>query len=79
MHANTDNVTQLFIYLVDSSDMPSIYALAKDMAVTFPQIKWLFLKFKHRCMIMSFLLTVDDTITAPDLKDSCIILATTGD
>jgi hypothetical protein len=55
MHANA-NVTKLSIYLIDSSDLPSIYALTKDMAVSFPQIKWLNLWFEHRCEIVSFLL-----------------------
>jgi hypothetical protein len=44
-------VSDLAIYLIDSSDMPSIRALAKDMAVTFPNIDWLNLWFK----IVSFL------------------------
>ena len=60
MVAKADNITQLSIYLIDSSDMPSIDALAKDMAVCFPQIDWLNLWFEHRCGIVSFLLTVDD-------------------
>ena len=78
MYANVDNVTQLTIYLVDSSNLPSIYALAKDVAMTFPRIEWLGLRVERRCKIVSFLLTVDNTVTAPDLKDLCIILATTG-
>ena len=55
---------RLFIYLIDSSDLPSIYALAKDMAVSFPKINWLYLLFERRCDIVSFLST---TITAPQL------------
>jgi hypothetical protein len=55
-----DNVTHFTFYLIDSSDLPSIYALAKDMVVSFPQIKWLALRFEHRCDIVSFLLTIDD-------------------
>ena len=53
---------QLSIYLTDSFDLPSIYTLAKDMAVNFPQINWLYLNllFERRCEIVSFLLTVDD-------------------
>jgi hypothetical protein len=51
---------ELTIYLIDSSDMPSIYELAKDMAVSFPLVKWLNLWFEGRCEIVSFLLTVDD-------------------
>ena len=60
MLARADGIYQLSIYLIDSSDMPSIYALAKDMAVSFPQIGWLNLYFERRCEIVSFLLTVDD-------------------
>jgi hypothetical protein len=60
MVAKADNITQLSIYLIDSSDMPSIYALGKDMAVSFPRIDWLNLWFERRCEIVSFLLTVDD-------------------
>jgi len=44
-------VTKLIIYPIDSSDMPSIYALAKDMAVGFPQINCLELWFERRCEI----------------------------
>jgi hypothetical protein len=54
-----DDVRELSIYLVESSDMPSIYALAKDMAVSFPRIGRLNLWFERRCEIVSFLLTVD--------------------
>ena len=62
-----DDILELSIYLIDSSDMPSIYALAKNMAMNFPQIDWLNLYFEHRSEIVSFLLTID-TITAPNLK-----------
>ena len=62
-----DRIRELTIYLIDSSDMPSIYALAKNMALNFPQIGWLCLCFEHQCEIVSFLLTVDTT-TAPNLK-----------
>lgn len=55
---------RLFIYLIDSSDLPPIYALVKDMAVSFPKINWLYLLFERRCDIVSFLST---TITAPQL------------
>ena len=58
--SKTHNIRGLSIYLIDSSDIPSIYALAKEMAVYFPQISWLNLWFEHRCNIVSFLLTVDD-------------------
>jgi hypothetical protein len=64
MLAQAERVRKLSIYLIDSSDMPSIYALAKDMAVSFPRIGWLDLWFERRCEIVSFLLT----ITVPDLK-----------
>ena len=78
MLARADNFLKLSVYLIDSSDMPSdmpsIYALAKDMAVSFPQLRCLYLLFEHRCEIVSFLLSM--TITAPDLKG---ISATTGD
>jgi hypothetical protein len=60
MVAKANNITQLSIYLFDSSDIPSAYALAKEMAVTFPRIDWLNLWFERRCEIVSFLLTVDD-------------------
>ena len=45
---------------IDSSDMPSIYALSKDMAMSFPRINSVNLRFGRRCEIVSFLLTVDD-------------------
>ena len=64
MVAKADSVRELSIYLIDSSDLPSIYALAKDMAVSFPEINWLYLRFERRCDIVSFLST---TITAPQL------------
>ena len=54
------NISELSIYLIDSSDMPSIYALAKDMAVSFPRIGWLGLWFERRCEIVSFLLLTAD-------------------
>ena len=60
MITKADNILELSIYLTDSSDTPSIYALAKDMAVGFPQIHWLNVCFEHRCEIVSFLLTDDD-------------------
>ena len=55
MVAKADNVRWLSIYLIDSSDMPSISALAKNMAVSFPQIGCLNLCFGRRCTIVSFL------------------------
>jgi hypothetical protein len=54
-----DDMTKLSIYLIDDSDIQSIYALAKDVAVSFPRIDRLNLLFKRRCEIVSFLLTVD--------------------
>jgi hypothetical protein len=42
------------IYLIDSSNMSSIYELAKDVAANFPQISWLHLWFEHQCEIVSF-------------------------
>ena len=75
MLTKSDGFYELSIYLIDSSDIPSIHALIKDMTVTFPQIGLLNLWFERRCEIVSFLLT----ITVPDLKSICIILATTWD
>jgi hypothetical protein len=60
LSAKANNIYELSIYMIDSSDMSSIYALAKDMAVTFPQISLLYLWFERRCEIVSFLLTIDD-------------------
>ena len=76
MIAKADNIRELSIYLIDSSDMPSISALAKDMAVTFTQISVLNLWFERRCEIVSLLLMI---IIRPDLKGICNILVTTGD
>ena len=59
--ASVDNVCGVSIYMIDSSDKPSISALAKNMAVSFPQISGLYLCFERRCDIVSFLLTVDDS------------------
>jgi hypothetical protein len=60
MVVNADNVHELSIYLIDSSDMPSIYTLARNMVVSFPQIGYLNLCFERRCEIVSFSFTVDD-------------------
>jgi hypothetical protein len=57
MLAKANMVFEISIYLIDTSDMPSIYALAKGLAVIFPQIHWLNLWFERRCEIVSFLLT----------------------
>jgi hypothetical protein len=59
MVTNADNIRHLSIYVIDSSDMPSISALAKNMAVSFPQIGYLNLCFERRCQIVSFLFTDD--------------------
>ena len=58
--AKADKVHELIIYLFDPSDIPSIYVLAKGMAVSFPKIDWLYLCFERRCEIVSFLLTIDN-------------------
>jgi hypothetical protein len=76
MVAKAEEITQLSIYLIDDSDIPSIYSLAKDMALTFPRIKWLNLCHKRGWETVSFLLTV--TITASYPKGIFIILATSG-
>ena len=55
-----NNIRKLSIYLVDSSDIPSISALAKNMALSFPQIDFLNLFFERRCEIVSFLTAIDD-------------------
>ena len=62
------NITDLSMYLIDSSDMPAIFALAKGMAVAFPRIGRLNLWFERRCEIVSFLLTCRWPKTAYDLK-----------
>ena len=55
MVARAYEIYVLSIYLIDSSDIPSISALAKDMAVSFPSVIWLNLWFERRCDIVSFL------------------------
>ena len=60
MVIKADNAIHLSIYMIDSSDLPSVYALAKDMAEIFPRIRWIYLWFERGCEIVSFLLTVDD-------------------
>ena len=60
MVTKAENIAQLSIHLIDPSDIPSIYALAKDLAVSFPQIDWLNVRFNRRCEIVSFLFTIDD-------------------
>ena len=75
MASKVDKIRELSIYLIDRSEISSISALAKDMALTFPQIGCLNLWFERGCEIVSFLLTVDGS----DLKGICIILARTGE
>jgi hypothetical protein len=53
-------VNKLSIYLIDTSDMPSIYALVEDMAVNFPFIEVIYLFFERRCEIVSFLFIVNN-------------------
>ena len=57
-HILVDAVTYLDFYLIDFSGIPSIYALAKDIAVSFPRIEWLSLWFERQCEIVSFLFTI---------------------
>ena len=61
MVAKVNNINILSIYLIDSSDIPSIYGFEKDMTLSFPRIGWLNLWFEGRCEIVpvSFLLTVE--------------------
>jgi len=51
--ANADNIDELSIYLIDYSDIPSISALLKSMAVGFPRIHYLNLCFDRRPEIPS--------------------------
>ena len=46
--ARADMIFEISIYLIDTSDMPSFYALAKELAVSFHQIVWLNLYFDSR-------------------------------
>ena len=55
MVAKADNISQLSIYLIDFSDIPSIYGFTKDMVVRFPRIGWFNLWFEGRSEIVSFL------------------------
>ena len=61
MVAKADNISILSIYLIDSSDIPSIYGFEKDMTVSFPRICWLNLWFEGQCGVVpvSFLSTVE--------------------
>jgi len=49
MRVRADKISELSIY---SSDIPSIYALAKNMAVSFPNINCLNLWFERQCEIL---------------------------
>jgi len=51
--ANADNIDELSIYLIDYSDILSISALVKSMAVGFPRIHYLNLCFDRRPEIPS--------------------------
>ena len=70
MVIKADNIVHLSIYMIDSSDMPYVYALAKEVAEIFPRIHWLYLWFERGPKIVSLILTVDDYITVPVLKDT---------
>ena len=61
MLGKANDVHELSIYLIDSSDIPSISSLAKDMAVNFPQISCLNFCFERRREIVSFLMTITAT------------------
>ena len=51
-----------FSLFMNPSNMPTINALAKDMTVIFPQIINIFLIFEYRCVIVSFLLTLNEYV-----------------
>ena len=57
--ADVDRVYDLSVYLIDPSDMPTVHALTKGMAVSFPCISRLNFWFERRCEIVSFLLHYD--------------------
>ena len=59
VYARDSSFLGLSIYLFDSSDMPSIYALAMDVSTIFPRIGWINLMFERRCAIVSFLFIVN--------------------
>ena len=54
-HLNPD----LWVYLTDSSDMPTIHALAKIMARHSPAFWRLSFRFMRPCEIVSFSLTIN--------------------
>lgn len=70
-----DGVFELFIYLVDSSDMPAIHGLMKSMAMRFPQINSLTFCFERQCEIVRFLLII---LIVPKLKSIYVISGITG-
>jgi len=49
-HEEMKEVTHVYLYM-NPSNMPAIHALAKDMAVIFPQIVNIYLVFEYRCEI----------------------------
>ena len=59
-------VSQLSIYLVDSSNLSTIHALAKDMAMILPQITKINFSFERRCAIVSVL--IDELMTTPNRR-----------
>ena len=58
---HVDRVYDLSIYLIDSSDMPTVYALTSSMAWSFRRISRLNFWFERQCEIVSFLLHYDRT------------------
>jgi hypothetical protein len=59
--ADDSDILKLSIYLIESSRMPYTYALAKEMAVSFPRITELNLWLERQCEILSVLLTINCT------------------
>jgi hypothetical protein len=57
------NQVSHFSLYMNPFNMPTIHALAKYMAVIFPQIINIYLIFEYRCVIVSFLLTLDEYIS----------------
>jgi hypothetical protein len=70
-------IIEFSIFLIDFSDLPSVYSLAKDMAVSFPQIRRLNLWFECRCEIVSFL--IDPILVTHLIRSTFYFIATTGD
>ena len=69
-------ISGLSIYLVDSSDIPSIHVLTKNMTTRFPGIIWLTFCFENPCEIVSFLIIIRVVV---GLKSIFVISAITGD